>query len=122
MIEFPPLTDDKYIVTEDDDNMRPFKCDTCGKAFSRLDYCKSHQRVHSSMYGCYSKTRCLISADKEGLKRHKCDICDRGFRSTSNLRNHIRSHSRKLSNVNSKNLGNAKSVCAHCFMKSNTIT
>ncbi|CAI9734103.1 zinc finger and SCAN domain-containing 2-like [Octopus vulgaris] len=53
---------------------KPFKCDTCPKAFSHQGALKAHKRVHT------------------GERPFKCDVCDMSFSHRSTLITHRRTH------------------------------
>lgn len=53
---------------------KPFKCDTCPKAFNHQGALKAHKRVHT------------------GEKPFKCDVCDMCFSHRSTLITHRRTH------------------------------
>lgn len=52
-----------------------FRCDHCGKLFTRNWYLKQHVKLHSNE------------------KPFACDHCDKRFLNTSNLKQHMRTHS-----------------------------
>ena len=52
------------------DGLRLYKCDECGKCFSRKDFLKRHAIIHT------------------GLRPFVCDICGRGFNVKTNLAAH----------------------------------
>jgi len=55
------------VHTED----KPFKCQTCDKAFSNADALKKHMRVHM------------------GQKPYKCHMCDRAFSESRATKRHM---------------------------------
>ncbi|KAJ4448823.1 hypothetical protein ANN_00214 [Periplaneta americana] len=55
---------------------KPFKCDICVKAFTRLQYLKHHMLLHS------------------GEKFVQCDVCGKKFTSNSDFTQHARVHSK----------------------------
>ncbi|XP_078076530.1 uncharacterized protein LOC144498765 [Mustelus asterias] len=56
-------------------SVRPFNCDSCGKAFKRLQHLKLHKDYH------------------QNERPHKCEECGKAFVQSGDLRNHVRIHS-----------------------------
>ena len=53
---------------------RPFKCDTCGAAFTQSGALQTHKRTHT------------------GERPYKCDMCGAAFTISCNLQKHKRTH------------------------------
>lgn len=51
-----------------------YKCDVCGKMFSKLKSLKLHEYIHTSQ------------------RQYSCDICKKDFKHYNSLRFHIRSN------------------------------
>jgi len=79
---------------------RPYKCNSCGKAFTQLGPLVRHKRIHTreTPFKCNQcDYQCI---DASGLKRHmrvhtgekphKCTWCDQRFAESSGLNKHMR--------------------------------
>ncbi|XP_069670287.1 zinc finger protein 664-like isoform X4 [Periplaneta americana] len=74
---------------------RPFKCNVCGKCFSKGCYLKKHETLHI------------------GEKPFECVVCGKGFQQRSYLKLHVVQHSRDTPFKCED--------CGKCFAQSNTL-
>ena len=81
---------------------KPFKCESCSKAFLRNDHLTKHLRIHTGEkpYKCencgktFSKSSNLIVHRRThtGEKPYKCECCGKTFSQNSSLEKHGRTH------------------------------
>ena len=82
---------------------RPFKCDSCPKAFARAHQLAVHQPVHtgerahlcSECGNAFSSVSSLIDHRKRShlkLREHKCHECVKEFFTKTELAAHVRTH------------------------------
>ncbi|XP_076808253.1 uncharacterized protein LOC143451518 [Clavelina lepadiformis] len=55
--------------------LKPFKCDVCGRLYSKPDSLKDHKMMHSN------------------IKSHQCQVCGKLFSSNDRLERHVKRHS-----------------------------
>jgi uncharacterized Zn-finger protein len=82
---------------------RPYKCSTCGKAFSKSDNLAVHMRVHSGErpYECSTCGKAFSSSGDlarhtrvhSGERPYKCSTCGKAFSQPGSLARHMRVHS-----------------------------
>lgn len=74
----------RKVIKVDEESV--FKCDVCGKSFTKLSLLETHKE--------YSKI-CNGSIDpnaQNGVKIHKCDVCNREFNRSNHLKRHMLCH------------------------------
>lgn len=69
-LELDPILNMDPIPVQKIGGLTLYKCDECGKCFSRKDFLKRHAIIHT------------------GLRPFVCDICGRGFNVKTNLSSH----------------------------------
>ncbi|CCC70131.1 hypothetical protein NCAS_0E00610 [Naumovozyma castellii] len=70
------MTGKKQVDFPEDNDERPFRCETCARGFHRLEHKKRHMRTHT------------------GEKPHHCAFpgCGKGFSRSDELKRHLRTH------------------------------
>ncbi|XP_069672568.1 zinc finger protein OZF-like isoform X1 [Periplaneta americana] len=81
---------------------KPFKCDVCGRCFSRLATLKRHARIHTdgTPFKCKVCGKCFtkLAVLKQHVLIHtgerpfECDVCGKNFNQLGNLNQHARLH------------------------------
>lgn len=101
-------------------NEASFKCDFCGKLFTRNWYLKQHIKLHSNQkpFSCnHCDKRFLNSSNlKQHLKTHsveyRCCLCDKTYISIESLKLHAQKHTTDSSKPNDSD--SKLLLCTYC--------
>lgn len=103
-----------------------FRCDYCGKLFTRNWYLKQHIKLHSNQkpFSCiHCDKRFLNSSNlKQHLKTHsveyRCCLCDKTYINIESLKLHAEKHtidsSKSNSSLNGDSEGKKSLPCSYC--------
>ncbi|CAG9804587.1 unnamed protein product [Chironomus riparius] len=85
-----------------DDQKKHIPCSTCGKLFTSLNTCKTHEKIHSGLQyicdlcGSYFSMKPYLTSHVQKvhlkLKRFKCSMCNKSFIHRELLNYHIKKH------------------------------
>ncbi|CAG9539151.1 unnamed protein product [Cercopithifilaria johnstoni] len=76
-------------------NIRPFKCEQCGKNFTRNHSLKKHVNIHKCSSEKLYSTSSNLNRNKsthDEVRRFKCEICDKAFKGRHCLMRHMKTH------------------------------
>ncbi|XP_008294030.1 zinc finger protein 70-like [Stegastes partitus] len=89
-------------LTNAEFQLKPIKCDVCGKAFKDKYHLKKHYRIHTGdkPYACNTCGKRFYEIylmkyhqrTHTGEKPYSCEMCGKSFRKSGNLTIHIRTH------------------------------
>ncbi|XP_030047161.1 uncharacterized protein LOC115461455 [Microcaecilia unicolor] len=93
-----------FLHQREENGMKSFLCDTCGKSFSQMSHVKRHEMIHIGIrkkpFKCNECNKCFayLSVLKihqrvhTGEKPFKCSDCDKSFYQQAGLKIHQRIH------------------------------